>query len=180
MKSIPKIQVSDDTPTVSGSGGGRPKVWTVSGSLSVRETEIDGSAHDRPLKGVEVKVSASDIGRSGPWTPWGIVRTGSDGRFQVSEENSGRTRHFRVQTRLLGDDLEIEDPTLGDITALDVTDRNWRTVWTTTEQLEGPAVNVGSRVFAAGQPEDLGDAAYRRRALIWYVLRTAIDRLCEE
>jgi hypothetical protein len=35
-------------------------------------------------------------------------------------------------------------------------------------------------MFAPGQPLDLGDEGYRRRALIWYVLRTVIDRLESE
>ncbi len=180
MKSIPEVQVQTGSDTTAGGGGGRGKVWKISGRLQVRETEIDGRSHDRPLKGVEVKVSASDISGSGPWTQWGTVRTDAEGDFALSESNNGRTRFFRVQARFLGEDLEIEDATLDDITSLDVTDENWRTVWKSGQQLEGPDVSIGTRVFAPGQPEDLGDALGRRRALIWYVLRTAIDRLENE
>ena len=57
------------------------KVWTITGRVRVRESEIDGDSHDRPLKGIEVKVSASDIGADGPWTEWGTVRTDADGDF---------------------------------------------------------------------------------------------------
>ena len=39
---------------------------------------------------------------------------------------------------------------------------------------------MGTRVFAAGNALDLGNATLRRQALIWYVLRTAIDRLESE
>jgi hypothetical protein len=180
MKSIQDVQVEKPAGSTGGSAGGAPKEWTITGRLLVRETEIDGASHDRPLKGVEVKVSASDIGGDGPWTEWGTVRTDADGDFSVSETNNGRDRFFRVQTRLKSADLEVEDATLDDIKQLDVTDRNWRTVWKSNGQLSGPAVSVGTRVFASGQPLDLGDAANRRRALIWYVLRTVIDRLEDE
>ena len=64
-----------------------------------RESEIDGDSHDRPLKGVEVKVSASDVGADGPWTDWGTVRTDADGDCSLAETNNGRTRFFRVQAR---------------------------------------------------------------------------------
>ena len=47
-------------------------------------------------------------------------------------------------------------------------------------QLDGPSVSVGTRVFAAGNALDLGNETFRRQALIWYVLRTAIDRLQQE
>jgi hypothetical protein len=154
MKSIPDVTV-ENRPS-SGPGGGSAKVWTITGSLRVRESEIDGASHDRPLKGIEVKVSASDLGADGPWTEWGTVRTDADGDFALSETNNGRTRFFRVQARLVGVDLAIEDGTGGDIKALDLLDKNWRTIWKSETQREGPAVSVGTRVFASGQPLDLG------------------------
>ena len=182
MKSIPDLQVetSDSTGSSSSGGGGAPKVWTISGRVRVRESEIDGDSHDRPLKGIEVKVSASDIGGDGPWTEWGIVRTDADGDFAVSEANNGNSRFFRVQARVYGVDLVVEDGTLADFGALDLADRNWRTIWKSGTQREGPAVSVGTRVFASGQSLDLGDPIFRHQALIWYVLRTAIDRLKDE
>jgi hypothetical protein len=91
-----------------------------------RESEIDGDSHDRPLKGIEVKVSASDLGADGPWTEWGTVRTDADGDFSLSETNSGKTRFFRMQTRLVGADLAVQDGTLDDLESLDLLDRNWR------------------------------------------------------
>jgi hypothetical protein len=182
MKSIPDVPV--ETRGSSGAsttgGGGSSKVWTITGRVLVRESEIDGNSHDRPLKGIEVKVSASDLGADGPWTEWGTVRTDADGDFSVSESNNGRTRFFRVQARLVGVGLAIEDGTGGDIASLDLLDRNWRTIWKSESQREGPAVAVGTRVFASGQPLDLGSATFRRQALIWYVLRAAIDRLEDE
>ena len=179
MKSIPDVQVETQSDTGSGGsgGGGGVKVWNITGRLRVRESEIDGDSHDRPLKGIEVKVSASDIGGDGPWTEWGTVRTDADGDFGLSESNSGRTRFFRVQARLISADLEVDDGTLEDVTSIDFADRNWRTVWKSSSQLEGPAVSVGTRVVASGQSFELGDATFRRQALIWYVLRSAIDRL---
>ena len=176
MKSIPDVQV-ETRPGSDGGGGGSAKVWTITGRVVVRESEIDGDAHDRPLKGIEVKVSASDIGADGPWTEWGTVRTDADGDFTVSETNNGNTRFFRVQARLFGPDLMVEDGTLGDLKSLDLLDKNWRTIWKSETQREGPAVPVGTRVFASGQSLDLGNATFRRQALIWYVLRSAIDRL---
>ena len=155
-------------------------MWTITGQVRVRESEIDGDSHDRPLKGIEVKVSASDIGADGPWTEWGTVRTDADGDFAVSETNNGRSRFFRVQARLYGADLVVEDGTLADLGALDLADRNWRTIWKSDTQREGPAVSVGTRVFASGQALDLGDPIFRRQALIWYVLRATIDRLKDE
>jgi hypothetical protein len=180
MKSIPDIQAENETGSSSVGGGGGAKVWTITGRVRVRESEIDGVSHDRPLKGIEVKVSASDIGADGPWTEWGTVRTDADGDFALSESNNGRTRFFRVQARLVGVDLTIEDGTGGDIKSLDLLDRNWRTIWKSETQREGPAVSVGTRVFASGQPLDLGNSTFRRQALIWYVLRAAIDRLEDE
>ena len=184
MKSIPDVKVENRPSSGPGggsaAGGGGAKVWTITGSLRVRESEIDGDSHDRPLKGIEVKVSASDIGADGPWTEWGTVRTDADGDFALSETNNGRTRFFRVQARLVGVDLAIEDGTGGDIKALDLLDKNWRTIWKSGTQREGPAVSVGTRVFASGQPLDLGNPTFRRQALIWYVLRSAMDRLEDE
>jgi hypothetical protein len=182
MKSIPDVQVEERPDAGSGSGGagGQDKVWNITGRLRVRESEVDGSSHDRPLKGIEVKVSASDIGGDGPWTEWGTVRTDADGDFSVSETNNGRDRFFRVQARLLSADLEVDDGTRDDITSIDFADRNWRTVWKSSSQLVGPAVSVGTRVVASGQSFELGDATFRRQALIWYVLRSAIDRLESE
>ena len=177
MKSIPDIQVETRPGTGSSGGGGSAKVWTITGSVRVRESEIDGSSHDRPLKGIEVKVSASDIGADGPWTEWGTVRTDADGDFTLSESNNGRTRFFRVQARLVSADLKVEDGTVLDIESLDLLDRNWRTIWKSETQREGPAVSVGTPVFASGQPLDLGNATFRRQALIWYLVRSAIDRL---
>ena len=108
---------------------------------------------------------------------WGTVRTDADGDVSLSESNNGRTRFFRVQARLLSAALEVDDGTLEDVTSLDFADRNWRTVCKSSSQLEGPAVSVGTRVVASGQSFELGDAIFRRQALIWYVLRSAIDRL---
>ena len=181
MKSIPDVAVETrPTGASSSGGGGQAKVWTITGRLLVRESEIDGDSHDRPVKGVEVKVSASDVGADGPWTEWGTVRTDADGDFSVAETNNGRTRFFRVQARLNSSDLEVEDGTVDDMTSLDVLDKNWRTIWKSGSQLDGPAVSVGTRVIASGQSFDLGDPIFRRSALVWYVLRSAIDRLNAE
>ncbi len=179
---IPDVAVEKDPTGAGGGGGGSPKVWTISGQLRVRESEIlaDGNHRDRDLKGIEVKVSASDIGADGPWTDWGTVRTDATGRYSLRESNSGKTRFFRVQARLVAGDLEVNDSKLDDVMALDPFDRNWRTVWKSEKQLEGPAVSVGTRVFAAGGGYDLGNETFRRQALVWYVLRTVIDRLVQE
>lgn len=180
MKSIPDVQVETRPSGGSSGGGGQGKVWTITGRLLVRESEIDGAAHDRPLKGVEVKVSASDVGADGPWTEWGTVRTDADGDFSLAERNDGRTRFFRVQARLNSSDLEVDDGTLVDVQSIDLLDRNWRIIWKSGVQLDGPAVSLGTRVIASGQSFDLGDPFFRRAALVWYVLRSAIDRLESE
>ena len=161
-----------------GSDGGSDKVWTISGRLCVRETEIlrDDEHRDRPLKGIEVKVSARDVSVA-PWSDWGTVRTDADGDFTLRETNNGKSRFLRVRARLVGDDLEVNESKLDDLASFDLLDTNWRTVWESNGQLEGPAVSIGTRVFAAGGALDLGSETYRRQALIWYVLRTAIDRL---
>jgi hypothetical protein len=176
--------VEQEKPGTGGGGGGgsTDKVWTITGRLCVRETEIlfDGNHRDRPLKGIEVKVSASDITADGPWSDWGTVRTGPDGNFTLRETNNGKTRFFRVEARLVGDDLEVNESKLDDLASFDLLDLNWRTVWKSGVQLEGPTVQVGTRVFAAGGALDLGNETFRRQALIWYVLRTAIDRLEQE
>ena len=158
MKSIPDVPVETRPTTGAGSGsggGGGVKVWTITGQVRVRESEIDGDSHDRPLKGIEVKVSASDIGGDGPWTEWGTVRTDADGDFAISETNNGNARFFRVQARLYGSDLVVEDGTLDDLGALDVLDRNWRTIWKSGAQREGPARlrrHPGDRVGSVARP----------------------------
>ncbi len=130
-------------------------MWTITGSVRVRESEIDGDSHDRPLKGIEVKVSASDIGADGPWTEWGTVRTDADGDFALSETNNGGTRFFRVQARLVGVDLAIEDGTLGDLRSLDLLDKNWRTIWKSGDSARRPSGlrrHPGVRVGSAARP----------------------------
>jgi hypothetical protein len=94
--------------------------------VRVRESEIDGDSHDRPLKGIEVMVSASDIGAE-----WAVDRMGHGSdrrrrRLQPLRTNNGKTRFFRVQARLVGADLAVEDGTLDDLESLDLLDRNWR------------------------------------------------------
>ena len=181
MKSIPDVQVEtrDSTGSSSG-GGGTPKVWTISGQVRVRESEIDGSSHDRPLKGIEVKVSASDIGGDGPWTEWGSCGPTPTATSPSPSPTTAIPGSSACRPASYGVDLVVEDGTLADFGALDVADRNWRTIWKSGTQREGPAVSVGTRVFASGQSLDLGDPIFRHQALIWYVLRTAIDRLKDE
>ena len=165
MKSIPDVQVETRPGTGSAGGGGSAKVWTITGSLRVRESEIDGDSHDRPLKGIEVKVSASDIGGDGPWTEWGTVRTDADGDFALSETNNGRTRFFRVQTRLVSADLVVEDGTLGDIKSLDLLDMNWRTIWKSERPAGRPRCfrrHPGVRVGSAARPRQPDPSAGRR------------------
>ena len=161
-----------------GSDGGSDKVWTISGRLCVRETEIlrDDEHRDRPLKGIEVKVSASRRERRA------VERLGHGAhrrrrRLHAARNEQRQSRFLRVRARLVGDDLEVNESKLDDLASFDLLDTNWRTVWESNGQLEGPAVSIGTRVFAAGGALDLGSETYRRQALIWYVLRTAIDRL---
>jgi hypothetical protein len=178
--SIPDVQQELPPGGGGGSGGGGAgKAWTISGRLRVRESEVlgDGDTQDRDLKGIEVKVSASDLTSDGPWTDWGTVRTDATGSFSLKESNNGNTRFFRVQARLSSSDLEVNDSKVDDLVSLDLLDTNWRTVWKSESQREGPAVPVGTRVFAAGGSYDLGNETFRRQALIWYVLRMALDRL---
>ena len=182
MKSIQDQQVGTRPGSTAGQGGGGgggggTKVWTITGRLRVRESELEGYPVDRPLKGIEVKVQASDVTADGPWSTWGAVRTGSDGSFSLSESNNGRSRFFRVQARLVSSDLVVEDGTMVDVGNLDLADRNWYTIWKSGDQRSGPAVDLGTRLVASGQPGELGGVTFRRQALIWYVLRTTIDRL---
>src|SRR5690606_33167749 len=123
MKSMQDQQVGTrpgSTPSQgSGGGGTSAKVWTITGRLRVRESELEGFPVERPLKGIEVKVQASDLGADGPWSTWGTVLTGGDGGFSLSETNNGRTRFFRVQARLVSSDLVVEDGTMVDLGNLD-------------------------------------------------------------
>jgi len=179
MKSMQDQQVGTRPGSAGqgGGGGGATKVWAITGKVKVRESELEGYPVDRPLKGIEVKVQACDLGSDGPWSTWGTVRTGADGGFSLSASNPGRTRAFRVQARLVGPNLAVEDGSLVDLGDLDLADRNWRTIWKSDEQLDGPAVDVGTRLVAAGQPLDLCDGVFRRQALVWYLLRATLDRL---
>jgi hypothetical protein len=159
-------------PSTGGDGGGVfDEVWTVGGRLCVRESEIDSNVHDRPLSAIEVRVSARDRD-SGPWRDGGTASTGADGSFLVRDGNHGKSRFLRVRARLVGPDLEVSD-----LASSDRLDTPWRTIWESTGPLEGSAVSIGTRVFAPGGAGDLGNPSFRRQALVWYVLRTAIDRL---
>ena len=91
MRSIPDVQVETrpTTGSSSGGGGGASKVWTITGQVRVRESEIDGDLHDRPLKGIEVKVSASDIGADGP----------VDGMGDGADRRRRRLRRLRDEQR---------------------------------------------------------------------------------
>jgi hypothetical protein len=183
VKSIKQQQMptNSDTQSPDTTAGGAPdKVWKISGRLLVRETETDGDVHDRPLKGIEVKVSASDISGDGPWTRWGIATTDADGDFELNQKNNGADRFIRVEARLVADDLEVNDSKLDDLTSLDLLDENWRTVWRSNGQVTGPDVDTGFRIFGGSTSFDLGDETYRRQALIWYVLRTTLDRFGRE
>ena len=118
-------------------------------AVRARERDRTASSHDRPLKGIEVKVSARDVSVA-PWSDWGTVRTDADGDFTLRETNNGKSRFLRVRARLVGDDLEVNESKLDDLASFDLLDTNWRTVWESNGQLEGPAVSIGTRVFAAG------------------------------
>ena len=181
----PKDPQAEPPPASGGGGGGGgsapDKVWTISGRLSVRESEIenDGGAHDRPLKGIEVSVSARDVNLV-PWSDWGTARTDADGNFALRETNNGKSRFLRVRARLVGSDLEVNESKLDDLASFDLLDTNWRTVWESDGQMEGPAVAIGTRTFGGGSAWDLGSETFRRQGLVWYVLRSAIDRLVAE
>ncbi len=183
MKSIKQQEMpsnSDHQSSDHAGGSVVDKVWKISGRLLVRETETDGDVHDRPLKGIEVKVSASDISGDGPWTKWGIATTDADGDFELNQTNNGADRFIRVEARLVGDDLEVNDSDLDDLASLDLLDENWRTVWKSNGQVAGPEVDTGFRIFGGSSSFDLGDETYRRQALIWYVLRATLDRFVRE
>ena len=57
-------------------------------------------------------------------------------RYQ--EANNGKSRFLRVRVRLVGGDLEVNDSKLDDLASFDLLDENWRTVWESDGQLEGP------------------------------------------
>ena len=133
--------------------GGSDKIWVISGRLQVRETEIDGDLHDRDLIGVEVEVSASDLGADGPWTQWGTTRTSRTGEFSLREQNAGKSRFLRVRARLVGSDLEVNESKLDDLASFDLLDTNWRIVWKSERNSKGPtsrSERAGSRPVAAG------------------------------
>ena len=124
-------------------------------------------------------MSASDIGADGPRTKSGIATTKADGKFELNQTNNGADRFIRVEARLVGDDLEVNDSKLDDLASLDLLDENWRTVWKSKGQVSGPGVPTGSRIFGGSTSFDLGDETYRRQALIWYA-RATLDRFVQE
>ena len=145
------------------------KAWAISGRLRVRRSAAvgaDAGWHDRDLAGIEVKVSACDDAADASWSDWGIARTDAAGEFTLRKATSGNARWLRVQIRLAGANLEVD----GGV-------RDWRTVWCSKSPREGPALSIGTRVFALGGRDDLGDEIFRRQALVWVVLRSAIDHL---
>ena len=86
--------------------------------------------HDRPLKGIEVKVQASDLSAERPLDHVGCRphRRGR-GLSAPPSRTTARRRYFRVQARLVAADLTVEDGSLVDLGHLDFADRNWRTIW---------------------------------------------------
>jgi hypothetical protein len=120
VKQVKDVEAESSPSAGTGRGGtsAPDKVWIVGGRLQVRESEIDGEPRDRPLKGIEVKVSARDT-TIVPWTSWGTVRTDADGDFTLQEAKNGKSRFLRVRARLAGGDLEVNDSKLDDLASFD-------------------------------------------------------------
>ncbi len=117
--------------------------WTIKGRVVVSHllpelAEAFGPTNG--LAGITVKVSArSKIPTGwGWWNRWGTIKTGSDGRFQVTETHGGDRRQFKVEILFDSDRLRIKEGQETSIrldsdgfpidVELDLTDKDWHEV----------------------------------------------------
>jgi hypothetical protein len=90
------------------------ELWTIKGRIVVDHLlpeliEMNGSRSG--LGGITVKVSARSkiLTAWGTWNAWDTVKTGPDGRFQVSNELGSDRRQFKVQILFDSDRLRIKE-----------------------------------------------------------------------
>jgi hypothetical protein len=137
----------------------------------VQEDEISGLLVNRPLAGVEVEVSASNLGI---YNSWGTVRTNSDGYFTLREEKDGSKRKIKVKVRFADSELEVNAGALanpGDFISPAMV------VFEHSREVEGPSINIGTRTFKPGASGELGETDHIRRAIAWYACKKIINTL---
>lgn len=162
-----------------------PERWTVKGRIVVDHVlpelvEMSGSRSG--LGGITVKVSARSkipIGW-GTWNAWDSVKTGPDGRFDVTKEKGSDRRQFRVRILFDSNKLRIKEGKETSLTwdstgfpidlDIDLTDKDWH-------EVHNDADNDTQR--RAGV-HDLGDIrvrrdVVRRHADMWVLYNKAID-----
>ena len=88
--------------------------WTVKGQIVVDHqlpelTEAFGPRNG--LAGIKVKVSARSkvLGGWGWWNSWGQQTTDQDGSFQVTENDGGDRRQFKVEILLDSNRIRIKE-----------------------------------------------------------------------
>ena len=146
--------------------------WTISGTIKVRESALTSNSIDRPLPNAEVEVMASEM--LGIYDSWGIVRTDSDGRFELHKEKDKSKRKFRIKVRLADSEVEVNTGALADVgdflsPAM--------VVFEHADKVDGPNVSVGTRTFIEGASGELGSRDNVRQAISWYLIKTVINTL---
>ncbi|MDQ7991670.1 MAG: hypothetical protein AAGC63_01900 [Propionicimonas sp.] len=170
-----------------GVGGGWPGAvgettpghGTITGRLRVREGELEGYPVDRPLVGVEVVLAVSE-GAGGPWSQLRSTRTDASGSFSLTRDGASSGRFLQVRVRLAGPDLTIEDGRAAGSPGHGPAGQGWQTIWSSGDPRPAGDVVTGDRLVAPGEPDDLGSPVFRRQAVLWYLLRTVLDRLRAE
>lgn len=157
--------------TLVGSMPAKAADWTVTGVIQVEEKTSTGNTVFRPLKGVSVRVSGANVGRA--YAIWGTVHTDENGRFTLKEKKNNDDRHIKVQVRLRdsSNKLDVNRAVLDN-----PFDNEWSKVYETGDKVDGPSVNVGTRVFRVSAGGELG-GDYARRAAIYYYAKSAMDHL---
>jgi len=153
------------------------QLWDVTGVIEVEErvTTFDAQqrplARRRPLAGVTVEVAGWPDERA-CLAVWGQATTDGQGRFRLRAHRPAWAQTVRAAVRFADERLVVTDGA-----ADGVLRRDWRPVAQTAAPLEGPTVDLGTLVFRDGAEGALGAPDVVRRAVTWYLARTALDFL---
>ncbi|HEY9227422.1 MAG TPA: hypothetical protein VIP11_12285, partial [Gemmatimonadaceae bacterium] len=149
------------------------KPWQITGGVVVEEDAMTRDERGRsvvqrrPLAGIPVQISARD-NEDEPFEVWGITWTDHDGRFCFRTERRAVGRLVCVSAALIGERLVVGQDM--PVRWLDVLELGI---------IGGPFVDVGAITFAPGALGVLGEPDNVRRALTWYVARSAMSYLVE-
>lgn len=171
--------VEDDAPepvaeTDGAIGGGCS--YTVRGELAVDHQlqELEDAYGTSPLANVLVKVSGKEkvLGVWGWYASWGEVRTDSSGEFELTVSKSCNAHRFKVEVKFQDSELEVRH----EHSTSSLTQAKWYLIHELANgEWKGGTKDVGTKTFAAGGAQELGDDEPRAHADIWVLYKDAID-----